>query len=127
MRITLLCAILACLSGCSWWKEFKIEESTFGPEVKTPVGSLVLPRNRVLTGTAYDCITDEKRVFLGYKLFEWDTRIGTFTTGPMGYTDYIGWFGARKTSFWGYWLGVYGGRDYDSDENTYGFAYMKTF
>lgn len=124
MKLLLQLMTLLTLSGCSL-TGFSMEhkESEDGQSYSV----LNLPRDRVFYGTAYDCTTYDKRSIFGYKLFDVDTRLGTFAAGPMGADNYAGMYVARKTSFWEYWLTLYGGYDIDNEENTFGLGYMKTF
>lgn len=117
---------LVTLSGCSW-KDFQLEARQLGDDADKTTPVVILPKDKVFSGTAIDCKNYEKRTIVGYKLAEWETRYGTYAVGPLGADNYIGVYGARKTSFWGYWLAVFAGRDIDDSVNTYGIGYMKTF
>jgi len=124
MKLFTSIMFLLTLSGCSL-TGFSMEHKE--TEDGRPYTVLNLPRDRVFMGTGYDCMTYDKRAIFGYKLFDFDTKWGMFATGPMAADNYAGVYLARKTSFWEYWLTIYGGRDFDDDRGTIGLGYMKTF
>lgn len=119
---TVLVITVLFISGCDALSGISLQPD---PNLNQESGLFLFPRNRVYTVTGYDLVKQDQISLIGYRVIG-GTVYNPWHSGIVLGDQYYGVYVARN-AWLNYSVGVYGGRDRGSEQNTVGIAYFKSF